>query len=177
MNLFIPKIRISSSSFPKWYTTNIRHQIKCLQTLRKKYKSHPTDHNFNRIKIAEDNLKNCIQQAKANFEANLVDNFAFFNDPKILQHVGSITKSAFIPATVFFDDSSATQDIDKATLLIGTSTLSFPRILMLYLISKICHQRFPPCTLSAFLKKKSTIPYYHLTVQKLLALMELARQS
>ena len=28
MNLFIPKIRFSSSSFPKWYTSDIRHQIK-----------------------------------------------------------------------------------------------------------------------------------------------------
>jgi len=44
----------------------------------------------------------------------------------------SITKSASIPATVFFDDSSATQDIDKA---IG---LSFPRIFILYLNLKTC---------------------------------------
>ncbi|XP_065895943.1 uncharacterized protein [Dysidea avara] len=116
MDLFIPKIRTSSSQFPKWYTSNIRHQIKWLRTLRKKYKSHPTDHNLNRIKTAEDNLQNSIQQAKANFEANLVHNFAFSNDSKIYQHVRNITKSASIPATVFFDDSSATHDIDKATL-------------------------------------------------------------
>ena len=71
---------------------------------------------MNRIKTAEDNLQNSIQQAKANFEANLVHNFAFSNDSKIYQHVRNITKSASIPATVFFDDSSATHDIDKATL-------------------------------------------------------------
>ena len=116
MDLFIPQIRTSFSQFPKWYTSNIRHQIKCLRTLRKKYKSHPTDHNLNHIKTAEDNLQNSIQQAKANFEATLVHNFAFRNDSKIYQHVRNITKSASIPATVFFDDSSATRDIDKATL-------------------------------------------------------------
>ncbi|XP_065895940.1 uncharacterized protein [Dysidea avara] len=135
MDLFIPKIRTSSSQFPKWYTSNIRHQIKCLRTLRMKYKSHPTDHNLNRIKTAEDNLQNSIQQAKANFEANLVHNFAFSNDSKIYQHVPvrNITKSASIPATVFFDDSSATHDIDKATLfnryfysVFSQSTYSLP---------------------------------------------------
>ena len=133
MDLFIPKIRTSSSQFPKWYTSNIRHQIKCLRTLRKKYKSHPTDHNLNCIKTAEDNLQNSIQQAKANFEANLVHNFAFSNDSKIYQHVRNITKSASIPATVFFNDSSATHDIDKATLfnryfysVFSQSTYSLP---------------------------------------------------
>ena len=133
MDLFIPKIRTSSSQFPKWYTSNIRHQIKCLQTLSKKYKSHPIDHNLNRIKTAEDNLQNSIQQAKANFEANLVHNFAFSNDSKIYQHVRNITTSASIPATVFFDDSSATHDIDKVSLfnryfyfVFSQSTYSLP---------------------------------------------------
>ena len=118
MDLFIPKIRLSSSSFPKWYTSNIHHQIKCLRTLRKKYKSHPTYHSFNRINVAGNNLQNCIQQAKANFEANLVHNLVFSNHSKIFQHVRSITKLASVPATVFFDNSSATQDIDKAILFI-----------------------------------------------------------
>ena len=57
MNLFIPKIRTSSSQFPKWYTSNICHQIKCLWTLQKKNKSHPTDHNLNRIQTAENTSK------------------------------------------------------------------------------------------------------------------------
>ena len=116
MDLFIPKIRTRSSQFPKWYTSNIHHQIKCLRSLRKKYKSHHTDSNLTRIKVAEDKLQTSIQQAKANFEANLVHNFAYNNDSKIFQHVRNITKSASFPATVFLDDSSATQDIDKATL-------------------------------------------------------------
>ena len=66
MDLFIPKIRFSSSwHFPSGIATyNIRHQIKCIWTLRKKYKSHPTDHNFNCFKTAEDKLKNCIQRPK-----------------------------------------------------------------------------------------------------------------
>ena len=88
----------------------------CLRSLRKKYKSHHKISNLNRIKAAEDNLQNSIQQAKVNFEANLIHTYAFCNDSKIFQHIRNITKSVSIPATVFLDDSSATQDIDKATL-------------------------------------------------------------
>jgi len=62
---------------------------------------------------AEDILQNCN---KVNFEANLVHNFGFSNNSKIFQHLRSIAKSAYITTTVFFDDTSTTQDIDKATL-------------------------------------------------------------
>ena len=56
MDLFIPKIR-------KWYTKNIRHQINCLQSLRKKYKSYPSASNLDCIKVAEEKLHISIQQA------------------------------------------------------------------------------------------------------------------
>jgi len=72
--------------------------------------------NLDRIKVAEEKLHITIQQAKANFEANLVCTFAFCNDSKIFQYIRNITKSAFIPAEVYLDDSSATLDTDKATL-------------------------------------------------------------
>ena len=49
INTNIPKVRIKPNSSPKWFTSNIRHQIKCLRTLRRKHKHHPTDHTFNQI--------------------------------------------------------------------------------------------------------------------------------
>jgi len=116
MDMFIPKIRFNSSQYPKWYTSNIRHQINCLRSIRKKYRSNPSIHVLHRIRMAEENLQNDIQIAKASFEANLVHNFAFRNDSKIFKHVRNITKSASIPSTVFFNDNSATEDFDKATL-------------------------------------------------------------
>ena len=64
MDLFIPKIRIKSSHFPKWYTSNIRHQINRLRSLRKKYKSYPTVSNLDRIKAAEANLQTVSNKPK-----------------------------------------------------------------------------------------------------------------
>ena len=36
MNLFIPKVRLRRHQTPKWYTSDIRHHLNCLNTLRKK---------------------------------------------------------------------------------------------------------------------------------------------
>ena len=133
MHIFVPKFKLKSSQSPKWFTSNIRHQIKCLRTLRKKYKSRPTEHNLLRIKTAEETLQANIQQAKANFEAKLVSNFAFSNDSKIFQYVRNLTKSASIPSTIFYDNTSASQDLDKANLfnkyfysVFSRSTYSLP---------------------------------------------------
>jgi len=50
MNLFISKIKIYNHQQPKWYTSDIKHYIKCLKTLRRKYKRHPTEYYATAIK-------------------------------------------------------------------------------------------------------------------------------
>ena len=60
MLMFIPKIKISPSQTPKWFTPNIRHQIKCLRTLWNKYKCHPTDYNHLKVQTAKKELQNSI---------------------------------------------------------------------------------------------------------------------
>ena len=116
MNTFIPKITIQPNQSPKWFTPDIRHQIKCLRTLRRKHKLHPTEHTTARLNSAEVNLENSIKQAKTNFEANLINNFAFNNESKIYKYIKSLNKSDSIPLTVFFQENVATRDMDKANL-------------------------------------------------------------
>ena len=36
MELFIPKVRLKTHQYPKWFTSDIRHSINCLRTLRRK---------------------------------------------------------------------------------------------------------------------------------------------
>ena len=36
MDLFIPKVKLRSHQFPKWFTPDIRHHLNCLPTLRRK---------------------------------------------------------------------------------------------------------------------------------------------
>jgi len=53
MNHFIPKIKIHNHQQPKWYTSDIKHHIKCLKTLHCKYKRHPTEYYATAIKNSE----------------------------------------------------------------------------------------------------------------------------
>ena len=113
MNTYIPKITIQpANQLPKWFTPDIRHQIKCLQTLRRKHKHHPTEHTTARLNSAEVNLKNSIKQAKTNFEANLINNFAFNNESKIYKYIKRLIPFP-LPS---FQENVATRDIDKANL-------------------------------------------------------------
>ena len=35
MDQFIPKVRLKPNQYPKWFSPQIRHQAKCMHTLRK----------------------------------------------------------------------------------------------------------------------------------------------
>ena len=38
MELFIPKVRLRRTQFPRWYSAELRHKFKCLKSLEMKYK-------------------------------------------------------------------------------------------------------------------------------------------
>ena len=115
MHKFIPKYRLKSHSSPKWFTSEIRHLLNCLKSLRKRYKLHPTQNNLDRLKSAESNLQHKISIAKVDYEQALVDNFS--NDqPKLYQYINSITRSRTIPLVMHYDSTSASSSFDKACL-------------------------------------------------------------
>ena len=116
MNIYILKIRTQPNQSLKWLTPGIRHQIKCLWTLRRKLKLYPTEYTTAHLKTVEDNLQKSIKLAKANFESLFINNFAFNNDSKIYQYVRSLSKSASTPSTIFFQSNTAIMDMDKANL-------------------------------------------------------------
>jgi len=45
MTLLIPKFQLRSKQYPKWFTKDLRHWLKCLHTLRRICKRSPTNHN------------------------------------------------------------------------------------------------------------------------------------
>jgi len=109
-----PKSELALPSFPSGIPQTYVSRLIVLGLFeRNTYLIRPNIHNINHIRTAEENLQKDIKPTKANFEANLVHNFAFRNDSKIFKHVGNITKSA---STVFFNEKSFTKDSDKATL-------------------------------------------------------------
>ena len=115
MHQYIPKYRIKNRKSPRWFTSEIRHLLNCLRSLRKKYKTHPTQNNLNHLKSAESHLQQKISNAKTDYEQTLV-NSCSNNMSKLFQHVNSITCSKSIPLTMNYDSTSACSNFDKACL-------------------------------------------------------------
>ena len=116
IKLFIPLTKIHSHQHPLWFTSDIRHQLKCLRTLRRKFKHHPTNNMAVKINSLESHLQENITVAKNNFESSIINSFVDTSNKKIYNYIKSLNKSKNLPATVFFDSQVASTDMDKANL-------------------------------------------------------------
>ena len=116
ITLFVPKIKFKSNNLPKYFTSNIKHQINCIRTLRKKKLRSPTNYNTNRLLEAELCLSKDIAQAKSNYESKLIQDFASHNQPKIYRYIRNLRKSDSLPSSVSYDNNVASEDHARALL-------------------------------------------------------------
>ena len=113
MQLFIPIIKVHSCQHPKWFNPEIRHSIKCLRSLRRRYERHPTQHIFNTIDSLEKVLQDKIAAAKQTFESDLINTYASTN---IFKYLKSFTKSNNIPSVMNLGSLTANTDQNIASL-------------------------------------------------------------
>ena len=73
MSLFTPKVLIKRCKDPKWFDSDIRHNLTCLRTLKRKFKSRPTSQRGNKMCDLELLLQSKIVNAKTNFKNNLIE--------------------------------------------------------------------------------------------------------
>ena len=113
MDIFIPKVRLRQFQFPRWFTPDIRHKYKCLQSLEKKCVNNPSSSNI--VKATGD-LREEIELAKASYERRLINDFARTNNSRIYKYLGELRRGSDIPSTVHDDVASASASKDKANL-------------------------------------------------------------
>jgi len=75
MNLFTPKVRQRVRLFPVWFTSHLRHLIKCLRTLQCKYSKHPIPNNFKKFVRAQCSFQDASKVVKCEYECSLVHNW------------------------------------------------------------------------------------------------------
>ena len=92
MQLFNPVRKINPDQHPPWFNSDIRHYIKRLRTLRRRYKQHPTHHISCTINSLELALQDKINATKQSFEYNLFNSYATTNSSKIFKYLKSIRK-------------------------------------------------------------------------------------
>uniref|UniRef100_A0A1X7V2M7 Endonuclease/exonuclease/phosphatase domain-containing protein n=1 Tax=Amphimedon queenslandica TaxID=400682 RepID=A0A1X7V2M7_AMPQE len=70
---FIPKIKLRRHVYPKWFTKEICHQIKCIRTLRRKYKSRAQASTIKSLEHKISQLEADIAMAKEAYENDLME--------------------------------------------------------------------------------------------------------
>jgi len=97
IDLFIPKIRLTSYQYPKWFSPNLKHQLKYLCTLRKRVHRHFTISKLQLLIQAEDAFQLSLSKAKSEYELGLINNYTQSKDVKLFHYINSITKSNSLP--------------------------------------------------------------------------------
>ena len=72
MDQFIPKVRLKSNQYPMWFSPQLRHQVKCMRTLRKKLRNHFTISSLQQLIRMEENFQVELSKAKLNCERSLI---------------------------------------------------------------------------------------------------------
>lgn len=115
VNLFTPKVLLRSHPNPKWFTSEIRHELHIVHSLRKKAKSHPTDSSVKKLKDAEAKLNLLMQNARSTFEFKLAEQFSG-DKSKVYKYLRELSDISSLPPIMFFEDRMASNNYDKANL-------------------------------------------------------------
>ena len=114
MSLFVPKVLIKSRKDPKWFDSDIRHNLKRLRTMkRKERKSRPSVHRSNKINNLEQYLQSRLLTAKAEYESNLIESCI---SSSVYSYIHSMSNSNTMPPSLHLDGNLASSDYEKATL-------------------------------------------------------------
>ena len=116
ISLFTPSHVVRHSSQPKWFTREIRHQINCLRSLRRKIKVKATPARLRSLDAKEFQLQANIASSKAVFESDLIHTFSHSNTSKIFQYIKSISNQDILPSDMYLDSTYVSSDLDKANL-------------------------------------------------------------
>ena len=117
VELYVPKVWCTSQKYPKWFNGEIRHHLHQLHSLRRKLcKSNNCSLYLSKVGILEDTLQGEIATARSNYEAALVDEFAFSNDNAIYKHICGLLNSNSLPNIVTFEGKSESTDKGRAHL-------------------------------------------------------------
>ena len=116
VSLFVPKIKIKSSPQPRWFTSEIRHNLNIVHTLRRKHRKNPTSTNCDKLSSAESNLQNLMSKVKSEYEDHLVSSFAHSDSSKIYKYIQSHSRNSTFPPTMYLDTIGTTPDFEKAEL-------------------------------------------------------------
>ena len=137
---FTPCVRSRFQYRPRWFNSEIQHQLNRIHTMRRTARAKPTQYNITKLETAEQQLSLDIQKAKQSFESSLIQNLQS-NPTKVYKYISSIKSESQIPSSVYLETCSSSLDEDKAKLFnhyfFSVFTHSFYQLPYLYEVAHI----------------------------------------
>ena len=99
---FTPCVRSRSQYRPRWFNSEIQHQLNCIHTMRRTARAKPTQYNITKLETAEQQLSLDIQKAKQSFESSIIQNLQS-NPTKVYKYISSIKSESQIPSSVYLE--------------------------------------------------------------------------
>ena len=113
--LCIPKVKLRAYQPPKWFTSEIRHRLNCIHSLRRRAKKHSTTYLSAKLISEERELENLMIRSKIEYEAKLLNDKPYCSK-RVYRYLHSVSKHSCIPQSVFLGDITAHTPTEKAHL-------------------------------------------------------------
>ena len=107
--LYVPKFKIPNKLHPKWFDSSVRHQLNCTRTLRKKYRTRPSNINLLKLLFAERELQSLILTAKDIYMTKITSEFSR-NPRQLYNHLHLLTSSKSRPEFFLVNDTPIYDD-------------------------------------------------------------------
>ena len=133
--LFVPKMKSAvHNTQPVWFDNTIRHQIKCLRTMRRKVKQRFSLDKLKRLQEAEDKLPRSIVMARVNYENKLINDFSKRKNYTVYKYIRDTTKTRSIPELMYFNTQCGSCDEENANLFNEFSIQFLLKVLLTQII-------------------------------------------
>jgi len=98
---FVPQFLVRKKEYPKWFTPTIKHHLNCIHSLRRKFKTKPTDILKQKLQSEEDSLQALMEEAKTDYESKLINNFGSSNNNLIYKYISALSNSSSLPQQMY----------------------------------------------------------------------------
>ena len=83
MPLFIPKVKLRSHQYPPWMKSGLCHELNCLRSKKRKFKSTGNKQGLEHIQRANQSFHQNYITAKSEYQSKLINDFAFSSNSKM----------------------------------------------------------------------------------------------
>ncbi len=112
-DIYVPKI--PSHPSPKYFTSEIRHNIKCIHSKKRLLKRHYSSSLDHKVQIMESQLQQRIKNAQITYINSLISSFS--SKPRSLySHLSHLKRSSSLPCILKHEDKTTSDPLGKAKL-------------------------------------------------------------